>query len=395
MESSQAWETRNAHMTSFDLLPTSFEIHWLSIVNSFVLVILLTAFLAIILMRVLKNDFSRYMDTDDEEDPSEEESGWKLIHGDVFRMPKHEMLFSAFLGSGAQLFVTTFALFTMIILGIFNPIKRGNTAQVLSLLYILTSGIGGYISARHYKQMGGENWVWNIVLCATVYSGPFIVLFIVLNSVAFGFASTAALPFGTIMVYTSLYFLLALPLTIIGGIVGRNTAGDFDAPCRTTKVARQIPDMPWFRRGAAQMFVAGFLPFSAIYIELHYIFASLWGHKSYSLFGILFLAFMMLVIVTSFINVALTYFQLAIEDHRWWWRSMFSGGATGFFMFGYCFFYFFERSEMNGVMQTMFFFGYMGAVSYGFFLMLGFVGFVRYGRGGGGGGREGGSGGGR
>mmetsp|Transcript_9706 Transcript_9706/g.31688 ORF Transcript_9706/g.31688 Transcript_9706/m.31688 type:complete len:110 (-) Transcript_9706:483-812(-) len=43
-------------------------------------------------------------------------------------------------------------------------------------------------------------------------------------------------------------------------------------------------------------FMAGFLPFSAIYIELHYIFASLWGHKIYTLFGILFLAFVMLVI---------------------------------------------------------------------------------------------------
>ena len=43
--------------------------------------------------------------------------------------------------------------------------------------------------------------------------------------------------------------------------------------------------------------MAGFLPFSAIYIELHYIFASLWGHKIYTLFGILYLAFVMLIIV--------------------------------------------------------------------------------------------------
>ena len=45
--------------------------------------------------------------------------------------------------------------------------------------------------------------------------------------------------------------------------------------------------------------MAGFLPFSAIYIELHYIFASLWGHKIYTLFGILFLAFIMLIIAMS------------------------------------------------------------------------------------------------
>jgi len=57
--------------------------------------------------------------------------------------------------------------------------------------------------------------------------------------------------------------------------------------------------------------LAGFLPFSAIYIEVHCIVASMWGHQIYTLFGILLLAFVLLVIVTSFITVALLYFQLA------------------------------------------------------------------------------------
>lgn len=46
-------------------LPTTFEIHWLSIINSIVLVLLLTAFLAVILMRILKKDFSKYMEIDE------------------------------------------------------------------------------------------------------------------------------------------------------------------------------------------------------------------------------------------------------------------------------------------------------------------------------------------
>src|SRR5690606_27766931 len=124
---------------------------------------------------------------------------------------------------------------------------------------------------------------------------------------------------------------------------------DFDAPCRTTKVPRQIPDAPWFRQAPAQMFCAGFLPFSAIYIECHHVFASVWGHKLYTLFGILFLAFVLLLIVTSFITVALTYFQLSIEDHKWQWRSFLSGGSTGFFVYLYSIFFFFFRSEMSGV----------------------------------------------
>ena len=42
---------------------------------------------------------------------------------------------------------------------------------------------------------------------------------------------------------------------------------------------REIPPLPWYRQTVPQMVMAGFLPFSAIYIELYYIFASVWGHK--------------------------------------------------------------------------------------------------------------------
>jgi hypothetical protein len=63
------WKHRFTKYNKF--LPESFEIHWLSIINSFVLVLLLTAFLTIIMMRVLKNDLSRYMNVD--EDTLEEE----------------------------------------------------------------------------------------------------------------------------------------------------------------------------------------------------------------------------------------------------------------------------------------------------------------------------------
>merc|ERR1719240_1741104 len=178
-------------------------------------------------------------------------------------------------------------------------------------------------------------------MTAIMFPGPLSCIFMWVNTVAWSRNSTAALP------------------------------------CRTKKGIRQVPtDIPWYRQPLAQIFMAGFLPFSAIYIELHYIFASVWGHKIYTLFGILFIAFIMLFIVTSFITVALIYFQLAREDHRWWWRSFFSGGSTGFFIYAYSFFYFFQRSSMDGWLQSSFYFGYMAIISYAFFLMLGFVDFL-------------------
>ena len=49
----------------------------------------------------------------------------------------------------------------------------------------------------------------------------------------------------------------------------------------------------------------------------------------YTIYSILTIVFLILIIVTAFITVALTYFQLAVEDHRWWWRSFLNGGSTG------------------------------------------------------------------
>lgn len=66
------WKNRMSKYAESRFLPSTFEIHWLSIINSFVLVLLLTAFLTIILLRVLKNDFSRYMELDDEAMDEEE-----------------------------------------------------------------------------------------------------------------------------------------------------------------------------------------------------------------------------------------------------------------------------------------------------------------------------------
>lgn len=51
-----------------DFFPKELEIHWLSILNSCVLVLLLTGFLAVIIIRILRNDISRYSKSEEEQD---------------------------------------------------------------------------------------------------------------------------------------------------------------------------------------------------------------------------------------------------------------------------------------------------------------------------------------
>ena len=41
------------------------------------------------------------------EDDAMEETGWKLVHGDVFRPPRNPRLFVSLIGSGIQIFCCT------------------------------------------------------------------------------------------------------------------------------------------------------------------------------------------------------------------------------------------------------------------------------------------------
>jgi len=351
------------------------QIHWLSIINSFVLVLLLTGFLAIILMRILHSDINQFAAEDDVEGGMDDESGWKQISGDVFRVPPYPMILSAMLGMGAQLLSLFFCLLSMSAVGAFYPYTRGAMHTAFITLFAMTAGIAGFVASRTYKMLGGEVWAWNIILTGSLFAVPLFVVALFCNTVAISNESSQALPFLTIVKVFLLWALVSLPLTVCGGIAGRRLTTKWEPPCRQTKIPREIPGIPWYRQGPVQLCVAGFLPFSAIYIELHYIFASVWGYKLYTLYGVLFLVFLILLVVTSFITIALTYFQLAVEDHRWWWRSLLSGGSSGMFVYVYCFFYYFHRSEMYGFLQASFFFGYMAIACYGFTVMMGTVGF--------------------
>lgn len=355
--------------------PMDKDIHWLSIMNSVVLVLLLTGFVAIVMMRILKSDFLRYARSEEDELDDEEDYGWKLLHADVFRVPKYNTLFFAFIGLGVQSVAIMFSILIMYLLGLLTASGNDGTTYVAAImLYAFTSALGGYVSARYYKQFGGKHWTWNLILVATLYTIPLLIVFAFVNTVAIVYHSTVAVPFSTILIIVGLIAGIGFPLTLVGGFAGRRQAGEFTAPCRTNSVPREIPPGPIYCALPLQMMMAGFLPFSAIYIELYYIFASVWGHGTYQLFGILFLVAIILLIVTACITVALTYFKLSMEDHRWWWNSFLNGGSAGIFIFAYSWFYYQYQSRMTGMLQTCFYFSYSFLICYFFFIMLGTVG---------------------
>ncbi len=287
-------------------------------------------------------------------------------------------MLSAILGNGFQLLALAFCVLFLALIGAYYPDYSYSALYTsIIVLYILTTGISGYVSMRMYKQLGGQKWVYNVLLTTLLFVLPAVIVWSITNTIAITYQSTAALPFKTIAGILGLYFVISFPLQLIGAITAKNFASsEFDAPCRTKKVPRQVPPIVWYKSGLVQVFLAGFMPFSAIYIELYYIFISLWGQIMYTPYPIVFLVFLILILVTACITIAMTYLQISQEDHHWWWRAILCGGASSFFILGYSIFFYYFESQMHGLLQMTFYFGYNLMISYAFFLMTATVGFL-------------------
>ena len=111
---------------------TDDNIHWFSIVNSLVILVFLTGIVALIMLRILRKDFARYNEMAlTEEELAEanremrEETGWKLVYGDVFRAPPLARILAVYVGSGFQLFVMTILTLVFATLGFLSPANRG------------------------------------------------------------------------------------------------------------------------------------------------------------------------------------------------------------------------------------------------------------------------------
>ncbi|XP_017982411.1 PREDICTED: transmembrane 9 superfamily member 5 [Theobroma cacao] len=369
---SAAFETRMDRYSRASSLPILQQIHWFSFINSIVIIMLLMGLLTLLFMRRLKNDLRKCSTGDEEEE--DKEVGWKYIHGDVFRCPQNLSLFCAVLGTGTQLLTLVCCLFVLVCFGVLYPYNRGTLGTALVTLYSVTSVVAGYTAASFHCQFAETGWERSVLLAGILYAGPFFVIVSILNVVAVSYGVTAALPSGTIMAIILIYAFLTIPLLALGGVLGYLFRSEFYAPCATKRYPREIPPLEWYRKTPFQMFLGGFLSFSAIVLELQHLYASLWGYKICTLPSILFLTFIILILLTTMLSVGLTYIQLSVEDHEWWWRSVLCGGSTAMFMLAYSI-YFYLRSSMSGLLQLSFVIGYNGCMCYAFFLMLGTIGF--------------------
>jgi transmembrane 9 superfamily member 2/4 len=370
-ESSVQWASRwDVYLSQNNAV--SDRVHWFSIINSVLIVMFLAFMVAMILVRTLNRDISKYnrVMTDEEKADQAEETGWKLVHADIFRPPtSYPMLFCILAGTGTQLFFCIFFLIVFSAIGFLSPANRGSLMIALLFIFVLLGGLAGYISARLYKTFKGKQWQRCTLVTALLFPGICFLVFFSLDIAVWSYGSTGAIPFLSMLAILTLWFGISVPLVFIGAYFGYKQ-DIFIFPVVTSNIPRQIPSQPWFLDLTWLCLFGGILPFGACFVEMFFMMSSIWMDQYYYVFGFLLLSYIILTITCTEVTIVLCYFQLCSEDYRWWWKAMITSGSTGLYVFLYACVYFY-RLESSMTVTYFLYFGYMSVISLAVALVTG------------------------
>jgi len=376
-ESDTAWSSRwDVYLSEDHLVPA--KVHWYSITNSILVVLFLSLLVVSMLVRNLRRDIAAYNAlsalADEEQDEEQDESGWKLIHADVFRPPdNYPMIFCVCCGGGVQLILTIFVTICFSAIGFLNPARRGSLMNGILSFYVLTGILSGYVSSRLYKSFKGRLWQVCTVVTALLFPGVAFSIFLFFNIILFFYHSSASAPFLDIIIVAAMWCCVSVPLVFVGAYFGYKQ-DSIEFPTMTSTIARAIPEPPPLLHPTVGMLVAGVVPFAAAYVELFFIMTSLWMDQYYYVFGFTLIVFFILIITCAEVTLLLVYNQLCAENHRWWWFSFFAPGSTAMYTFIYSIFWFKGLEASGNVMTYMLYFGYMGLICSAMLLVTGTIG---------------------
>ncbi|KAA8499520.1 Transmembrane 9 superfamily member 7 [Porphyridium purpureum] len=350
---------------------------WFSIINSIFMGLFLTAMVAFIILRTIYQDFVRYNRLE-EDDEIQDDSGWKLVHGDVFRPPVHKEALSVMVGSGAQLLFVTSTVLVFAALGFLSPANRGGLLSAMLYSWVFSSAICGYMAARTYAMLQGSSNKHVTLASALLFPGVAFALMICLNLFMTIKRSTSAIPFLTLVFLTFLWFGLSVPMNVLGAYLGfRGKPVEF--PTRTNHIPREIPPPPFGIAYKYYALLSGLIPYGVVFVELAFILNSFWRSQIYYMFGLLFVVLVLLIVTCAEVGIVFVYMSLSSENYHWWWNAFGCCASSGVYVYLYSIVFLFQTVGVaklgSHVVSTITYLAYMTLVSFAFSLMCGFVGF--------------------
>lgn len=348
------------------------KIQWFALINFSLIVVCLSLVIVHILYRALQADISRYNEISLDDD-LQEEAGWKLVHGDVFRSPRFLLFLSIIVGSGVQILFMAFTTMSFALVGLLSPSNRGALSTIMFILYALFGCVGSYVSGSVYKFFEGPDWKLNMILTPIVVPGVILLVMTFLNFFLIGVHSSGAIPAGTFLAIILIWFVMSVPLSIAGSLISLKR-GNLSKPVRTNQIPRQIPTKPWYFKTWFVAAIAGLFPFGSLAVEMYFIYSSLWFSKVYYMFGFLFFCFILMVLTTSLVTILMTYYTLCSEDYNWQWRSMFIAGGCSVYVFIHAILL--TKFQLGGFTTIVLYTGYSLLISFLVFVLTASIGFL-------------------
>lgn len=316
------------------------KIHLAGVILSNGIIIILTAFVICIFYRAVYKDIQSY-NTKVSDANFIDESGWKQVCNDVFRPCYNPVFLSVLVGTGIQLFCMLFLTLFLATLGFLRPEQRTNIFTLGLLLFVFMGIPAGYATTRVLKILRGQHWLKTSLITAFFIPGTTFLAYNIMNIILVIEKSSATAKFFDIVTLAVLWLFCSTPLVLIGAFFGIKRKA-VKIPCKINPVPTCISQKPWYMQFKVTFWIAGTISFSTIFIEFAYIMASLWKEQFFFVATFLWIAILILVIVSSEISIILVYFNLCKGDYNWWWKSFCFGGSSAAYIAIYSVYYFFS-----------------------------------------------------
>lgn len=372
------------------------QIHWFSIVNSLVLLFLVSLIVAVVLLRVLKSDIqSNSPSLPTNEYDNAMNSSWKNLSNEITKRPKLALPLSVLVASGIQLIIAAIGVIVIFFINSKFSIGSSSSSNTffnnhqgaffsISLTFFVISGIipsfCGIILHKIFNNdhLNSEYNKSKTFLSSILFSGflPSMILSIVLflNFFVWAKHASTALPFGTIIVLLLVFFIVQLPLGIIGGYYGNIYKFDNKSflLSKGDKVEGEFKSLKakkknsWLLSPIFSVMIFGLIPFGIVYVELLFIFNSVWLEKTtfYYMYGFLLMTTVILIVIIAESTIIATYISLAVYNNpNWQWLSFHAGSSIGWYIFGYSVYYFVYYLRLNDFVSALLYFSYMALSS--------------------------------
>ncbi|CCD22309.1 Tmn3p NDAI_0A01510 [Naumovozyma dairenensis CBS 421] len=356
------------------------QFHWISLANSAGIVFLMSFVVSVILLRSFKS--SRDISTDINKS-EEHRNGlvYEVARNWIIneRTPLANLLI-LFVSMGVQFLFTVLGSLT-ISCSLNKLHDIGDSVLTMAVLcFVLGAFMSSYIGsvllrlknkATMKKQPIKKGFhLFFAILCGSFLPGIVMIVTLLLNSIVWAHDSTHALPFKTVVMFITVYFIVCIPLSILGGYMANSskTKGSLTDPkFHTSRPELELfanklkPKKHIFLFGARlksikialPILLSGIFPFVIIYVELQYVYKSVWLEKTafYYFYGFLFANILLLCIVVGEIAIIGTYTMLHMADRNntdWRWISFFMGSSCAWYMELYSLYYVFFILNIRG-----------------------------------------------